>query len=77
MTVPSLYVAWTKPAFSPNLMNAILTSELTFSARSEILHLVGFGSKGGCSVGGSCSPESPQDPPPPTEVMIVQSTRPV
>ena len=40
-----------KPAFSPNLMKAILISELTSSPCSETLHRFGFGSNDG-SVGG-------------------------
>ena len=57
-----------KPAFSPNLMNAILISELTSSPCSETLHRFGFGSKLG-SVGGgfgSVGPVPPLQPAPPS-----------
>src|SRR5215213_11836465 len=54
-----------KPAFSPILMKAILTSALTCSLYSETLHFFGFGSNDG-SVGGvfgSVDPPPPAQPP--------------
>ncbi len=44
-----------KPAFSPNLTNAILISEFTFSPCSVTLHFSGFGSKSGSTGGGGSS----------------------
>ena len=64
-----------KPAFSPNLMKAILISELTSSPCSATLHFFGLGSKPG-SVGGvfgSVGPVPPLQPPSiPTAVATLQ-----
>ena len=73
--MPSLKVRSMKPAFSPILMKAILTSALTCSLYSETLHFLGLGSKPG-SVGGVFgsvgSPPPAQPPSIPTAVATLQ-----